>query len=65
MLELEADLMRAAMEIDQDTFVEWYDSPAVPAYGKASDRCRLIEQWMADEFTKRNAHNAANAVGKE
>lgn len=29
-------------------FIDWYDSPAVPEYGQASERIKLIEAWITE-----------------
>lgn len=28
-------------------FIDWYDSPAVPEYGQATERIKLINDWIA------------------
>lgn len=45
----ERELQLAMGEKYGDVFWNWYDSPAVPQFGRASERIRLIKEWEANQ----------------
>jgi len=48
----EKKLMGEVIDLYGDKFVDWYDSPAVPANGYAKDRIELIHAWVAQQQFK-------------
>ena len=44
LLKVESRLMEECYKLEGDSFIDWYDSDAVPAYGSTSERIQMIEQ---------------------
>ena len=65
LLRVERSLMEDCYSLEGESFVEWYESDAIPAYGSTSERIRLIRERISNLEAQPHPVNEAQDIERE